>query len=85
MRSRPRTEHNRAVGNTPCGKRHACILVILQPPNPKNYVVSLVLYGPVEAGIGWNVSGWHCRRSSTLNNIGGVNTRTFFKLAECYL
>ena len=37
-------------------------------PQPVN-VASIVLYGPVEAGIGRNVSGWHCRRSSTLNDI----------------
>ena len=39
-------------------------------PNPWNDVASLVLYGPLEAGIGRNMSGWHCRRSSTLN-VGG--------------
>ena len=35
-------------------------------PNPQKYVASLVLYGPLRAGIGRNANGWHCRRSSTL-------------------
>ena len=52
-------------------------------PNPLDYVVSLVLYSPLEAGIGRNVSGWRYRRSSTLNDIGGAATRAFFKLVEC--
>ena len=43
-----------------------------------NYVASLVLYySPLGDGIGRNVSGWHCRRSSTLNNIGGVRTTSW--------
>ena len=41
-----------------------------------------MLYGPFGARIGGNVSGWHCRRSLTLNNIGGARTHTFFNLAE---
>ena len=40
-----------------------------------------MLYGPLEAGIGRNVSGRHCRRSSMLHNIGGARIRLFFKLA----
>ena len=59
-------------------------------PYPVNYVLSFLLYSPLEAGIGRNVSGWHCRRISTLKNIVGPKTRavlrsTFVKLAEVYL
>ena len=35
-----------------------------------------MLYGPLEAGIGRNVSGWNYRRSSTLNKMGFARTRT---------
>ena len=51
----------------------------------QNYVASFVLYGPLGAGICQNVSSWRCHRSLALINIGGAITRTFFKLAECYL
>ena len=44
-----------------------------------------MVYGLLEAGIGHNAGGQHCRRSSVLNNIGGARTRTFFNLVECYL
>ena len=54
-------------------------------PNRCNYAASLVLYGPFEAGISRNVSGWHCRRSSTLNNIGGARTRVCFQVVGVYL
>ena len=37
---------------------------------------------PVEAWIGGNTSGWHCRQSPMLNNIGAARTRTFFKLTN---
>ena len=53
-------------------------------PNPKNYVESLVFYGPWGVAIGRNVTGWHCRRTSTLS-IGGARTRTFFGSVKCYL
>ena len=58
---------------------HSAILI------PSSYIASFVLYGPLGAAIGQNVRGWNGRRSSTLNNIGGVRFRTFFKLAECEL
>ena len=51
--------------------------------NPYNYyTASLVLYGPLEDGIGWRESGWHCRRSSMLNSIGGARTCAFFQVDE---
>ena len=43
-------------------------------PNPHNYIASLVLYGPLEAGIDRNMSVWHCRRSS---NVGRAICRRF--------
>ena len=43
-----------------------------------------MLYGPLEAGIGRNVSGWRRRRRSALNNIEGAIARTLFKLAGVF-
>ena len=37
-----------------------------------------MFYGPLGGGIGRNVTGWHCRRMSTLNNISGARTRTTY-------
>ena len=37
---------------------------------------------PLEAWIGGNRSGCHCRQSSMLYNIGGARTRTFLKLTS---
>ena len=37
---------------------------------------------PVESCTGRYGRGWHCRRSSILNTIGDVITRTFLKLTN---
>ena len=43
---------------------------------------SLQRMAPLEASIGGNVSGSHCRKSSKPNNIGGARTRAFSMLTN---
>ena len=55
--------------------------------NRNNHVAALSFAehrAPSEAWVGTNITSCHCRRSLMLNDVGGVKTRTLFKLTNTW-